>query len=343
MPKARGFTLIELLVVVAIIALLIGILLPALGEARRTARLVIDLSKSKQLGTGANSYAADYQDKLFSFTWKKGDNKSKYADLNAQAQQGDLAAAAAQAVDILRRRADREDIPPIGGWIPHVLYSHLVLQDYIGQTLPDRLVISTADKQRLLWASDPRAFDQGAFNPSPAGGPTNARWPYSASFEVTSASYDNSTGAAPATVSRRIYQGGVHYTYAVPGNCDLGRVKLADTAYPAQKVHMMDRSQRHFGKLQLYFGYPVARTVVVFMDASASARKSVDANRGWHPQQPTLNTSMVHSYEPRAWEAPTLSGQPSDVIAWGYHRWCRGFNRGVDFNGREVYTGQPLQ
>ncbi|MEM1109276.1 MAG: prepilin-type N-terminal cleavage/methylation domain-containing protein [Planctomycetota bacterium] len=55
----RGFTLIELLVVISIIALLIGILLPALGAARYAARLVACATQQQQLGRGLATYQAD--------------------------------------------------------------------------------------------------------------------------------------------------------------------------------------------------------------------------------------------------------------------------------------------
>ncbi len=60
--SSRAFTLIELLVVISIIALLMGLLLPALGRAVHTGRETTCLSQLRQIGLAQQAYSTEYND-----------------------------------------------------------------------------------------------------------------------------------------------------------------------------------------------------------------------------------------------------------------------------------------
>jgi hypothetical protein len=310
-------------------AVAVGLLTVSLGMvAARGARMAgwnaVDAENLHRFASGTAAYGADNGDRYWTFSWQKAkfDGEklpSEYPDL--QGRNGtDLEAAAAQAIDMLRRKSGREDIQYITSWVCHVYYSHLPLLDYLDQEAPALWSVCPADRMRLMWAKDPAAFDRGDFLPcQPTPLNANRRWPYSSSYELSTSFYDQSP------VGDRVAQGETFNTYFVPGSSELFARLIGETAYPSQKVHLFEAAQHHIdedtpGRCESGQAWyvPDSRIAALFADGHAGMVKTGEANRGWQPNKP-------------AFPDPTLiGGYP------GVYRWTREYLSGRDLGGPEV-------
>lgn len=331
MPLARAFSLIELLVVIATIALLVSILLPALAGARQAARTMVCMSNLHQLSVASTGYWADNKDLLATFSWKPGGVYSEdpqlqppNSGLDFEIGQDYAIAGMMQATEIIRRLASRPDVPPNRYWVPHALFNHLVLNDYLAHRIPEKMVVCPEDNARLGWQADARA---GIFV-SPTV-PANSWWrPYGSSYTMVVASYS----ADERSKTNKFTAGfvdGVHLSIT-PGQQRLGNRKFADVALPSSKVMMFDFVARHHGK-PTYHDYEDATQPLLFFDSSVRSVRTRDTNPGADPNQPKDPSPLRLRYTPdeALQEPPARSEEPLLT----HYQWTRRGLKGVDVAG----------
>jgi type II secretory pathway pseudopilin PulG len=338
--RGRAFALAEALVVALVVGLLVAVLVVSGERARRTAMMGEDLSNLRQIGQLTGQYANDFEDKIWSFSWKKGQSLSQFPDLNNAGT--DLQAAGNQAVDIMRRLGGLSpaQAPKQSAWLAFSSSNHLPLIEYAGLQTPSldptktstRMFIGSGDKVRLLWASDLDGFLKNKFLPLQPTGSSGIgfRFPFQSSYRVPFHLISASFGQfAISSVGWN--------TYTVLDGATFDAKTLSSVVFPSNKVMFHETHGRHYGQRQPFFSVDTgeARVPLLTVDGAADVRATRDGNKGWVPSNPNSTSPTQYQYNPSVWDPPTVSGGAIDQC-YGSYDYTRSAEKGRDFGGPEV-------
>lgn len=333
--------------VIGIIALLIGLIIPALGMARKSARQTVCISNMRTLGAAFGLYAVSNRDSIASFHWQPGQGPypSQYVDLQANERDPSVAAAK-QATDCVRNQTS---VPlSLGSWMPNARNSHLLLFAELGEKFLPPVIDCPEDGSRLIWH---QALRLNPRMPGPDGGlpetPGRSLYPaLGASYWLTPPMYspDHAVGLHTYNAYSEWGEGFIYGPRAASFQV-LGRRKFVEISFPSQKVMMMDQASRH-GKKQEFWLYEDVWQPLLFADNSVRVKLTGDANPGCNP----LSVDVVGQNSWLAIDAfaypqwglnlrgtPAANGNVTDSFPnLRYHSTRNGL-RGVDFGANEVF------
>lgn len=291
--RARGFTLTECGVTVMVVSLLVGVMGPSLSRARLMARGATSAENLAAIGQGGGMYAQDNAGRLFGYSWRGGEDYIM-PDGRVYRPSSDTDAAGRQNQEILMRRTGRlsgvTKILHLTSRIPHKRFSHLVLQDYMGQAPGGDPFIDPSDEKQLHWAADPLAYlrdgntlPYGNGVPSQEGYDADSRWAersitqrwaFASSYQPTVSAWN-----PDALNNRYIPVSSTPHLFLLdalgPVSLAQGR-NLSEVMFNSHKVWMFEEFDREQAQ-GLYFGYDHARPEKLMFDGSVNSRASGEA------------------------------------------------------------------
>lgn len=350
--RRSAFTLIELLLVVSIIALLIAILLPALGGARKAARTAACMSNMRQLAVADGSYAADARGYITTFGAREGKwgTPPDEPDLGNTANTRRMDVHADQAVYIARKLSGytQAEQPKAYGRVYNRHYWPLLLiyGGYYGDgNAFDEGPVCPEDRNPLLWrrnhsTANIMGYVAAGTTPQDTTNPAvQLMFRYWSSYQAVPASYsaDWKKGARVT-----FYQDtGNHHTFFLNADnasfCVMGERRVDEVTFPTQNVRAFDIYDRHGYKRPIWFAYVQARQPLSFFDGSVRMMLSNDSELGGNPNLgPLVSTPTLHKYRPSTgWPNydpdPVFSARNVGDDVYGRFRWTFKGLQGIDF------------